>query len=360
MKVLFLMNHIIMGGLEKVLLQYIDYLNASGEQVTVLSRETVSDKYFLDFFKSHNINLVILNNHKPHFFLNKIFAKCLAAIRLHKNISKNDVIVDFANFSFIKELKKVAKQKIGYCHGSILFFDSMIDKSVLDIYDNIVCLSDSFKQDFIKLYPQYSNKIHRIYNPINVQSVRNLTNKDVSIKRPCFVAVQRLNSADKDVATIIKAFNIFSEHYPRYSLYVIGDGPQRSELENLAKDNKQIIFTGQINNPYPYIRRSRALILSSTNTIGEGLPNTLLEAQSLGVLAISSDVPSGPKEILLNGQAGLLFTAGNHNELANILIDIANKKYNVDKILKQATKNLDRFNLENNVNKLSNLIRRNV
>ena len=57
-------------------------------------------------------------------------------------------------------------------------------------------------------------------------------------------------------------------------------------------------------NPYPYLKRSEVLILSS---LFEGLPNVLLESLSLKKFVISSDCPTGPKEILDYGKNGLLF-----------------------------------------------------
>ena len=120
------MNHIIMGGLEKVLLQYLDVLSARGFKCTVLSKEKITDSYFLDFFNEHDIKVVELKKIKTHSHLKKSLQKCLRWIKFHRCICTNDVIVDFANFSFSNELKGVKKQKIGYCHGSILFFNSII------------------------------------------------------------------------------------------------------------------------------------------------------------------------------------------------------------------------------------------
>lgn len=357
MKILFLMNHIIIGGLEKVLLQYLDSMSKRGIKVTVLSREKVTDPYFIDFFRTRKIDLEILNKHNAHFFLNKIVSKYMRKRKLHHVIGKHDIVIDFANFTFFSELRNIKKRKIGFCHGSILFFNSQIDKRVLDVYDDIICLSDNFMTEFRKQYPGYKNKIQRIYNPISVDEVRKLSNMKVSVQKPYFVAVQRLDSADKDVPTIINAFNIFSKKHPKYNLYIIGDGPQMAELRQMAAGKKHIIFTGKIDNPYPFIKHAKALILSSTTTIGEGLPNTLLEAQALGTIAISSNVPSGPGEILLNGRAGILFKPGDAKDLAVKLDKVANGEYDTSKMIESATENLNRFDEDEILHQLLSLIK---
>ena len=65
-------------------------------------------------------------------------------------------------------------------------------------------------------------------------------------------------------------------------------------------------------NPYPYLKRSEVLILSS---LFEGLPNVLLESLSLKKFVISSDCPTGPKEILDYGKNGLLFKMKDEKDL---------------------------------------------
>ena len=47
----------------------------------------------------------------------------------------------------------------------------------------------------------------------------------------------------------------------------------------------------------------------------EGLPNVLLEALTLKKFVISTNCPTGPKEILLNENGGLLFKIGDHKQL---------------------------------------------
>ena len=58
----------------------------------------------------------------------------------------------------------------------------------------------------------------------------------------------------------------------------------------------------------------------------EGLPNVLIEAQKYNVPIISSNCPTGPKEILLNGKLGDLFKVGDYKNLANKIIAFYQKK----------------------------------
>ena len=70
-------------------------------------------------------------------------------------------------------------------------------------------------------------------------------------------------------------------------------------------------------NPYKVIKSSDVLVLTSKF---EGLPNILLEGICLKKFIISSNCPTGPKEILNNGKGGFLFKVGNHKELSQKLL----------------------------------------
>ena len=76
-------------------------------------------------------------------------------------------------------------------------------------------------------------------------------------------------------------------------------------------------------NPYPFIKQTDVFVLSSKY---EGLPNVILESLVLRKFVISSRCSTGPKEILLNGKGGLLFSVGNYRELASKIIYFYNNK----------------------------------
>ena len=103
-------------------------------------------------------------------------------------------------------------------------------------------------------------------------------------------------------------------------------------------------------NPFPYIIKSDILILSSKF---EGLPNILLEAQYLKKYIISSNCSSGPKEILMNGNAGDLFKVNDYKDLAK-KINAYCKNKNKNKFKKKILlgyKNLNRFDHKKNCQK---------
>ena len=102
------------------------------------------------------------------------------------------------------------------------------------------------------------------------------------------------------------------------------------------------------------MKQSDFLILSSKY---EGLPNVLLEGIVLNKLIISSDCPTGPKEILSKGKGGYLFKIGDYNELSNKIIYYYKNKSKINSMLKFSKKNIKRFDYDINLNKYYNLVK---
>jgi glycosyltransferase involved in cell wall biosynthesis len=132
-----------------------------------------------------------------------------------------------------------------------------------------------------------------------------------------FLAAGRL-APQKDFLTLIKAFAIFRQkHIAR--LMILGEGTERQHLEaevSLLNIENDVSLLGFTNNPYAYMSKASAFILSSQF---EALPTVLIEALACGCQVISTDCPYGPNEILMNGKYGQLIPVGDAQELANAM-----------------------------------------
>jgi glycosyltransferase involved in cell wall biosynthesis len=99
-------------------------------------------------------------------------------------------------------------------------------------------------------------------------------------------------------------------------------------------------------NPYNYLKSADMLVLTSRY---EGLPNILLEAISLKKYVISSNCPTGPKEILDGGKGGDLFEIGNFKQLADKIYLFSKNKKKYERKIKFAYQRLERFNYNKNL-----------
>ena len=134
---------------------------------------------------------------------------------------------------------------------------------------------------------------------------------------PIFLAVGRL-APQKDFSTLIKAFAIFRQkHLAR--LIILGEGSERQQLEsevsqlNLEAD---VSLPGFTDNPYAYMSRASAFVLSSRF---EALPTVVIEALACGCQIIATDCPHGPNEILMAGKYGLLVPVGDAQSFADAM-----------------------------------------
>ena len=139
-------------------------------------------------------------------------------------------------------------------------------------------------------------------------------------------------------------------------MLLVGSGSKEKFIKDFIQSKKltnKIKIIKNISNPFPYILKSKYFVLASKY---EGLPNVLLEAITLKKYIISSDCPTGPKEILNNGKYGTLFKSGNSDDLCKKLILISKEKQNLNKKILMANKGLERFNYKKNLNNYLKLI----
>lgn len=171
-----------------------------------------------------------------------------------------------------------------------------------------------------------AERVTTILNPVDVETIEERARaprphrwlEDASV--PVVLAVGKLKP-QKDYATLLRAFARARMERP-LRLLVLGEGELRDGLEKLVHDLdifEHVSFEGFVANPFCYMVRASVLVLSSQ---WEGLSNTLLEALACGCPVVSTDCPSGPREILENGRYGKLVPVGDEAALARAILDV--------------------------------------
>ena len=234
---------------------------------------------------------------------------------------------DWGARRYVEKLK--AKRKIVWIHNSVpklLKKESKIIRFGKNLakYDTVVAICDDMKAELEDIYPYLKGKVERVYNPFNFKRILDLS-CDMSqlndqqkelIKDDYIIAVSRLDTVQKDYATLIKGYKLALENGIKEKLYIVGDGPDRKEIENLIKESgleKSIVLIGKTTNPYVWMKNSKLFVHSSKY---EGFGLVIVEAAILGKAIISSDCKVGPKEILGDGKYGKIFPVGNYKKLS--------------------------------------------
>jgi len=205
--------------------------------------------------------------------------------------------------------------------------------------DNVVAVSKGVADDlavFANIAPEY---IKVIYNPV-VLSEAPVLKEPVVPEGWCFGTHHRILAVGalrpiKDFTTLLNAFALL---YKRLDvrLLILGEGESRSLLETQVADLgiKDVVFMpGIVTDPASYFRHADLHVLSS---IGEGLPTVIIEAIANGTPVVSTDCPSGPREILDGGKYGELVPVGDIKALADAMFDSLNRVNDVDALLERA------------------------
>ena len=208
--------------------------------------------------------------------------------------------------------------------------------------DEVIAVSQGVAQDIAMLSGMDIKKINVVPNPVITKDIYQkakeqpnhpwLNKKDKIV----IVGAGRL-TRQKDFSTLIKAFaEVRKEKDAR--LLIMGEGKKRTELEELIKSlhiEDSVDLAGFVPNPYPIMARSDLFVLSS---LWEGSPNVLTEAMALGTPVVSTDCPSGPKEILMGGKIAPLVPMQNYKALAQAMLNQLESP-TPSHILKSAVKN---------------------
>lgn len=153
------------------------------------------------------------------------------------------------------------------------------------------------------------------FNPDNKYLIREkygYTSKDIIIG-----TVGRLDPV-KDQQLLIKAFAQLKSKYLNIALLIIGDGPCRENLENLTRDlgiKQNVSFLGIRADVPELLKLMDIFVLPS---IFEGISNTILEAMSIGLPVIASNVGGNP-DLVVDGETGILVPREDVSALATAL-----------------------------------------
>ena len=208
-------------------------------------------------------------------------------------------------------------------------------KMIYSLSDHVVFQSEAVRGLFGS---RIKNKSSIILNPVSVTC----TAEDVRNKR--IVNIGRLD-AQKNQKMLIRSFNAFSAEYPEYTLSIYGEGEMRDELLGLIRElgaEDRILLEGNVRDVHERIRDAEMFVLSSDY---EGLSNALLECMAMGIACISTDC-EGSKDIIRDGENGLLSAVGSEEGLTKAMKRLAADPFLRRKIERQAAEDIRELSVE--------------
>lgn len=351
--ILFFMPSIEGGGVEKNLFIVSNHFAKKFKKVHLI---TTSTEYKKKFNKKINIISTKVNFWKQY---GRKFKYLVCLFLLVKTLLKDRRVKVFsfqANIYCLAvcklfNVKVIVRSNSAPIGWSTNIIKKFIFNKLLKLADITIVNSEEFRKELKKRFKVNSRVI---YNPLNRKEIISLSKKKVNIS---FFKKNTLNiinvgrfTDQKDHLTLLKAVNLIKNKI-NLRLMIIGRGVNLDLMNDFIKKNNLKKFVKIIhfmNNPFPYIKKSELFILSSTF---EGLPNVLLEALVLKKFIISSNCQTGPSEILLKGNGGLLFKVKDYVGLSEKILFYYNKKKYCNILLNNAVKSLHRFDSKLNLKK---------
>lgn len=350
-RLLFVISRFLDGGIDTVLVEYLQYIvRAHDFEVTLAIGVRM---YELEVFLSRipeGVKVVYFNQARwlvggpmrrvtGHISswgkaLDEVLLNPIRRWNIQRGLKKqalvHDVVIDFA-CSYSSFMKAIGKPKICFYHFSLptdLAGNAHKRQRMegrLGHYDKIVAISVDMQRQFEKCFPALERRMAMIYNAKNVERLQKKASEPSSVPKgkPYLLAIERLEESQKDITTLLQAMKILREEYG-YStpLYILGKGKSEQELRQKAADlgvEQLVKFMGFTDNPYPWLKNCAALLHSAKF---EGLPTVLIEGLLLGKFIISTDCPTGPKEILDEGKAGILVPMKNARSFAEAVVKL--------------------------------------
>lgn len=348
-RILFLLSRFLDGGIDAVLLDYLHFLAQRSDYRITLAisihmgelevfRKQIPDQvdvvYLVDQPVLTRWRQQKITQRLP-FYIKMYDEAVLSPIRrymignkLHQLAKQHDVVIDFdcCHYAYLKDVKT---RKVAWFHFS---FKQLMEQNArrtkrignhLRYYDRIVTISQAMLDEGKELFPWLEGRWRLIYNAKDEQLLHNRANEandDPRLNGSYILAIERLEESQKDLTTLIRAYKVLREQYHHTEkLNLLGKGRDEQLLRQLAQDlgiSEHVVFLGFSSNPYPWIAHAKAIAHSAKF---EGLPTVMIESLIMGKLIVATDCPTGPREILDNGQAGLLTPVGNAEALAEAL-----------------------------------------
>lgn len=367
-KILFLIESFAGGGVEKVFIDLINNMDISKYDITVMSiwnygvrkKDLRKDVRYKSIFPNiKGISRVF------HNFVEKSDGKLLYKLGIRE---KYDIEIAFVEGRATKIVgastnpnsKKIAWVHIDLSQGhwtSKVFRESIeLEKSYYKKFNDIVFVSNSAKEGFIKLFGEDFDNLEVKYNPIIREDVIGRSQEVVDdIERPKYkkllVTSGRL-VAQKGYGSLLEVCNRLNNDKLDYELWILGEGWARARLEELIDKYKlnNVKLLGFKENPYKYIKQGDLFVCSSKN---EGFSLVLAEAMILGLPVISTNC-SGPNELLNFGEYGFM-VENTEEDLYDGLKEILNDKEKLKYYIEKSKERVNFFNYKDRISDIERL-----
>ncbi|MFS4448791.1 glycosyltransferase [Maribacter sp. 2307UL18-2] len=341
MKIDFLISKMTDGGAQRVISLIANYLDDKGHQIRIISF-TGGDQYPL------NEAVERVRLHEQPLIKSVVFSGFFSLLSFYKKKeNRPDIMnshIDLLGYMTIPVAKIYGIKIIVSEHNNHLSRYTYQEKflwTFLYPMANAVTILTSFDLNY---FSKKNKKVVVMPNPCSFEIAENLSSK----RKKEIVAIGQLNRYHhKGFDNLIKIAKLVGDQKPDWLFKIIGAGDHGREiLERMVEeaDVTNIEFSGYRTDIKDILNKAEIFMLPSRF---EGLPMTLLEACSQGAACIAYDCISGPSDILVNEESGLLIENQNIEAMVSGLLRLIDDNIFRAELQKNAPLALEKFSMSN-------------
>lgn len=336
MKVVAFISNLSKGGAQGVFVNVVNYIYKQGIEVEIVVQFMEDSVYkdkldknilitSLDVPSAKKMILPLKNYLRQNDFTHAFVFGPEIAINLYflRKYMKQD-------FKIIGRSLNTLTQEFLYADG---FFRKQITARLIRKFfhkiDYAIAQSVNMKDDMIKNWGFDAEKVVVINNPLQPVYEDEAVNDDQNDKEDYIMYAGRLEK-QKGIEMLLQAFSMLNNS--TIGLKIIGSGTLRDNLRKQCKElgiEDRVVFIEHTAEIMKYYKKARIVAMTS---YFEGFPNVLVEAIACGTPVVSYDLPSGPKEIIVEGVNGFLVQYLNIEKFSEALNAALNYSWDVRKI----------------------------
>ena len=189
--------------------------------------------------------------------------------------------------------------------------------------DGVIVNAEPIREKLLESGFRGADRARVIYNGLDSDDIFELAERQtVTLPFDYTVTAMGELSRRKDFETLLRGFSRFMDKpgVQNAGLVIIGEGSRKQDLQKLARSldiERQVMFTGFLENPYPFLYAGDVFAMTSHN---EGISNAVLEASLLNNAVITTASGGGITTVIRDGENGFLLEYGNDEQLAGILM----------------------------------------
>jgi glycosyltransferase involved in cell wall biosynthesis len=351
LRITLVISTLTIGGAQRVMALMANYWAVEGHHVTLVSM----GPQFMDRFALHHlVKRVPLNLMSDSSHLGQaLYHNALRVLRLRDQLRqlRPDVVISFMSSTNVLTILAsrglgipvIVSERIDPRQHAIGLAWNTLRSLLYRRADALVVQSPSLRDWASEV--AVAARVHVIPNPINPVINVSATAARRRANGHTVVAMGRL-VRQKGFDLLLEAFARCAGQHPDWSLVILGEGEERSNLESLIAAmglQDRVRLAGKVPDPGPTLGQADLFVLSSRF---EGFPNALIEAMTCKLAVISTDCPSGPRDIIHDGVDGILIPPEDVNALAKGMDRLMSNPLERQRLGASAMEVAERFGIE--------------